>query len=154
MHRERNRVASGRSPGPPPTADACAEAGSQPFRIYTANRSLGPGAAIYPPIAYLPQGLALGIARALHLPVDSAYDPHQAGDLNNKRRRSICSFPADHAKPPELALLTLPMSLFQLASAALDGFSTSMTVLAPVFIKPYRKPFLASSPSSPQLVTS
>ena len=32
--------------------------------------------------------------------------------------------------PLQLALLTLPMSLFQLASAALDGFSTSMAVLA------------------------
>ena len=28
VHRERNRVASGRSPGPPPTADALVEAGN------------------------------------------------------------------------------------------------------------------------------
>ena len=131
VHRERNRVASGRSPGPPPTADALVEAGNVSLSGSTQPIALSaPGAAIYPPIAYLPQGLALGIARALHLTVDSAYDLTRLVTLITSAAVLFAAFQLITPSPLELALLTLPMSLFQLASAALDGFSTSMTVLA------------------------
>ena len=47
--------------------------------------------------------------------------------------------------PLQLALLTLPMSLFQLASAALDGFSTSRPCWCSVFIRPCQSHNIANS---------
>ena len=131
VHRESNRVAVGRSPGPPPTGADLAEAGkatlpgpSQPISLSA------PGAALYPPIAYLPQGLAIGIARALYLPVSSAYHLTRLVTLITSAAVLFAAFLLVTPSPLQLALLALPMSLFQMASAALDGFSTSMAVLA------------------------
>ena len=131
VHRKRNRVAVGRSPGPPPTGADLAEAGkatlpgpSQPISLSA------PGAALYPPIAYLPQGLAIGIARALYLPVSSAYHLTRLVTLITSAAVLFAAFLLVTPSPLQLALLALPMSLFQMASAALDGFSTSMAVLA------------------------
>lgn len=131
VHRKRNRVAVGRSPGPPPTkaalvdaANASLSASAQPIALSA------PGAAVYPPIAYIPQGLALGSARALHLPMGLAYGLARVVTLVTSAAVLYAAFQLVTPSPLQLALLTLPMSLFQLASAALDGFSTSMAVLA------------------------
>ena len=131
VHRESNRVAVGRSPGPAPTADELVAAGNTPLSESAQPISLSaPGAAVYPPIAYLPQGLALGSARALHLPMASAYALARLVSLTTSAAVLFAAFLLVTPSPLQLALLTLPMSLFQLASAALDGFSTSMAVLA------------------------
>ena len=131
VHREKNRVAVGRSPGPPPTAAALVEAGNASLSGSTQVIDIAaPGAAVYPPIAYLPQGFALGCARALNLPVASAYALARVLALTTSAAVLLAAFQLTTPSPLELALLSLPMSLFQLASAALDGFSTSMTVLA------------------------
>ena len=130
-HRERNRVVIGRSPGPPPTEAALVEAGNASLSGSTQPIALSaPGAAVYPPIAYLPQGLALGSARMLHLSVASAYGLARLVTLMTCAAVLFAAFRLVTPSPLQLALLTLPMSLFQLASAALDGFSTSMAVLA------------------------
>ena len=130
LHREKNRVAIGRSPGPPPTAAALVKAGNASLSGSTQPIDLSaPGAAVYPPIAYLPQGFALGCARTLNLPVASAYALVRVLTLTTSAAVLFAAFQLTTPSPLELALLTLPMSLFQLASAALDGFSTSMTVL-------------------------
>ena len=49
VHREKNRYI-GRSPGPPPTPTALVGRQRQPFRIYPANRSLGPWCRRVPPL--------------------------------------------------------------------------------------------------------
>ena len=131
VHRESNRVAVGRSPGPPPTATELVAAGNTSLSESAEPISISaPGAAVYPPIAYLPQGLALCSARALHLPVASAYALARLVSLTTSAAVLFAAFLLVTPSPLQLALLTLPMSLFQLASAALDGFSTSMAVLA------------------------
>ena len=131
IHRESNRIAIGRSPGPPPTAAELVAAGNTSLSESAQPSSISaPGAAVYPPIAYLPQGLALGSARALHLPVASAYALARLVTLITSAAVLFAAFLLVTPSPLQLALLTLPMSLFQLASAALDGFSTSMAVLA------------------------
>ena len=131
VHRQKNRVDVGRSPGPAPTAVALEAAGSaslsgsgQPIALSA------PGAAIYPPFAYLPQGLALGTSQALRLPVASAYSLARVVTLIASVAVLFTAFQLVTPSPLQLALLTLPMSLFQLASTALDGFSTSVAVLA------------------------
>lgn len=131
VHRETNRVAVGRSPGPPPTATEVVAAGNTSLSKSAQPISISaPGAAVYPPIAYLPQGFALGSARALHLPMTSAYALARLVTLMTSAAVLFAAFLLVTPSPLQLALLTLPMSLFQLASAALDGFSTSMAVLA------------------------
>ena len=131
VHRERNRVAVGRSPGPPPTGAELVAAGNTSLSESAQPISISaPGAAVYPPIAYLPQGLAMGIARALHLPMASAYALARLVTLITSAAVLFAAFLLVTPSPLQLALLTLPMSLFQMASAALDGFSTSMAVLA------------------------
>ena len=131
VHRESNRVAVGRSPGPPPTAAELVAAGNTSFSESTKPISISaPGAAIYPPIAYLPQGLALWSARALHLRMASAYALARLVTLTTSAAVLFAAFLLVTPSPLQLALLALPMSLFQMASAALDGFSTSMAVLA------------------------
>ena len=131
VHRESNRVAVGRSPGPPPTATELVAAGNTSLSESAEPISISaPGAAVYPPIAYLPQGLALCSARALHLPVASAYALARLVSLTTSAAVLFAAFLLVTPSPLQLALLTLPMSLFQLASADLDGFSTSMAVLA------------------------
>ena len=131
VHRESNRVAVGRSPGPPPTAAELVAAGNTSLSESAQPISISaPGAAVYPPIAYLPQGLAMGSARALHLPMASAYALARLVTLITSAAVLFAAFLLVTPSPLQLALLTLPMSLFQLASAALDGFSTSMAVLA------------------------
>ena len=130
VHRERNRVAVGRSPGPPPTATTLEAAGSASLSVSGQPIALSaPGAAVYPPLAYLPQGLALGISRMLHLPVAATYRLTRQVTLITSAAVLFAAFQLITPSPLQLALLTLPMSLFQLASAALDGFSTSMAML-------------------------
>ena len=130
-HRESNRFAVGRSPGPPPTAAELVAAGNTSFLESAKPISISaPGAAVYPPIAYLPQGLALCSARALHLPMARAYALARLVTLITTAAALFAAFLLITPSPLQLALLTLPMSLFQMASAALDGFSTSMAVLA------------------------
>ena len=131
VHRKSNRVAVGRSPGPPPTAAALAAAGNSSLSESAQPISLSaPGAAVYPPIAYLPHGLALSSARALHLPMGSTYTLVRLVTMMTSAAVLFAAFLLVTPNPLQLALLTLPMSLFQLASAALDGFSTSMAMLA------------------------
>ena len=130
VHRERNRVALGRSPGPPPTAAALTEAGNA--RLSGSGQPIAlsaPGAAVYPPIAYLPQGLALGCARRLHLTAGSTYRLARLVSLITSTAILFAAFLLFTPSPLQLALLSLPMSLFQLSSAALDGFSNSVAVL-------------------------
>ena len=130
VHRESNRIAVGRSPGPPPTAAEVVAAGNNSLSESAPPVSISaPGAAVYPPIAYLPQGIALGSARALNLPMSSAYALARLMTLVTSAATLFAAFILVTPSPLQLALLALPMSLFQMASAALDGFSTSMAVL-------------------------
>ena len=131
LHRQRNRVFARRSSGPVPTQAALQASGQlQLDKAAPAVEIPAPGAAVYPPLAYLPQGLALGVAQALHWPVEIAYGFARLMGLLCSAAALFIAFRLITPSPLQLALLSLPMSLFQLASASLDGFSNSIAVLA------------------------
>lgn len=89
-----------------------------------------PGSALYPPLIYLPHGVAFSFARTLHLPVLFTYNLTRLLSLLSSACVLFVAFVVYTPGPLEVALLTLPMFLFQLASPTLDGFSVSLSVLA------------------------
>ena len=131
LHRQKNRVLSQRSSGPVPTEAELQTSGQlQLNKAATAVTMPAPGAAVYPPLAYLPQGLALGLAQAWHWPVVVAYGLARLSALLFSAAALFIAFLLINPSPLQLALLTLPMSLFQMASASLDGFINSIAVVA------------------------
>ena len=131
LHRLRNRVAVGRDLALAPAPIELAQAGKDALGATTGLTSLqAPGSAVYPPLIYLPQGLALKVGRWLRLPVASAYSLARLAALLASAMVLWLAFRLRAPNPLSLALLALPMSVFQLASAALDGFATSLAVLA------------------------
>jgi hypothetical protein len=130
LRRQHNRVLTGRSPGPPPPPAALARADQAPLGGPGRDSLPAPGSAVYPPLVYLPHGLALGLARGLGLPAATAYGLARLLALLASAAVLLAAFCLSTPNPLQLALLALPMSLFQLASASLDGFSTSLAVLA------------------------
>ncbi len=131
INRHRNRVATGRISGHEPTESALKKAGDQNLGSAEPPISMpAAGAALYPPLAYLPQGLALGIAKAWKLPVATGYEMTKWMVLLSSAFVLFISFQLIPPNPLQLTLLSLPMSLFQVASASIDGFSTSITILA------------------------
>ena len=130
LRRQFNRVLSGRAPGPPPPPAALARVDQGLLGGPGAVSVPAPGAAVYPPLAYLPQGLALGLGQALGWPAATAYGLARLLALLASAAALYVAFCLTTPNPLQLALLALPMSLFQLASASLDGFSTSLAVLA------------------------
>lgn len=87
-----------------------------------------PGAAYYFPIIYLPQTSALLIGERLGLTVDSSYRLARAFALLAAALLVFSAFRIYPANPIVLALIALPMSLFQLSSASLDGISTALAM--------------------------
>lgn len=131
VYRHRNRVAAGREPGPAPSAAALAVVADQPLgSAQPRHRSPAPGSAVYPPLAYLPQGLALGTCERLGCSAKAAYGLARLAALLTSVAVLWLAFSLVVPSPWSIALIALPMSLFQLASAALDGVSTSLAVLA------------------------
>ena len=134
INRQRNRVATGKLTGPKPNKAELKKAGDQKLGSDKPSISMpAAGAAVYPPLAYFPQGLALGLAKALHLPVAIGYQMSRWMVLFSSAFSLFLAFQLITPNPLQLTLLSLPMSLFQVASASIDGFSTSIAVLAVSF---------------------
>lgn len=89
-----------------------------------------PGTGYYFPLIYLPQALGLGLGEALDISVEHSYYLARFFTLLFTVLTLVLAFSMLSPSPLILALLVLPMSLFQVASASLDAFSTALAVLA------------------------
>lgn len=128
LHRQNNRARAGRSTKAP-SLERLTRAGEQRLGGPGIARFEAPGAALYPPIAYLPQASALATARVLGLPLWQAYGLARLLALLASVALLWLAFQLVIPSPLQLTLLALPMSLFQLASASLDGVTNSLAVL-------------------------
>lgn len=89
-----------------------------------------PGTGFYFPGIYTPQAIALAIGQALDLSIDTSY---RLARLLNILAGLLILFAAFRIAPPPplaIALLILPMSLFQFMSASIDGVSNALTILS------------------------
>lgn len=87
-----------------------------------------PGAAYYFPVIYLPQTSALLLGEHLGMTVDTSYRLARAFALLAAALLIFLAFRVYPANPLTVVLIALPMSLFQLSSASLDGISTALAI--------------------------
>lgn len=96
---------------------------------HASNFSIAPGTGYYFPLVYLPQAAGLAIGQALDLSVDLSY--RLARLLALGATLGLLFF-ATRIYPTNfltLALLALPMTVFQMVSATLDGTTTALAIL-------------------------
>lgn len=89
-----------------------------------------PGAGYYFPAIYLPQAFGLGVGQLLDLKVMHSYYLARATTWVICGALLFSAFRLLTPGPLAMALLLLPMSLFQLASPTIDGLSLSLSLLA------------------------
>ena len=89
-----------------------------------------PGTAYYFPLIYTPQAVGLALGRLLRLKVQHSYYLARFVTLASTILVLALSFAIFAPTPITLALLMLPMSLFQAVSAGLDPFSSALAILA------------------------
>lgn len=89
-----------------------------------------PGTGYYVPLIYAPQAVGLWLGRTLNLSVANSYQLVRALCLLSCLGLLAAAF--RFLRPPmlALALLLLPMTVFQLLSPTLDGITTCLAVLA------------------------
>jgi uncharacterized membrane protein len=90
--------------------------------------STTPGTGYYFPAIYLPQALALWTGQRLHLSVDQSY--HLARLLCILLIAAVVVYAFELFAPSVLvvALLALPMTVFQAATASIDGLTIALTL--------------------------
>ena len=89
-----------------------------------------PGTGFYFPISYLPQAIGLSVGEKLGLTIDSSYQLARYLTLVSIIVILFCSFNLYPVNPLVFAILFLPMSIFQLSSASLDGITIAMSVFS------------------------
>ncbi len=87
-----------------------------------------PGTAVYFPLIYVPQALALAIGERSGMTVDASYRLARFFVLLASACVLALAFRLFPASPLLVALLILPMSLFQFSSATLDAFSNALAI--------------------------
>lgn len=92
--------------------------------------SAAPGTGYYLPAIYVPQALGLAIGEAAGLTVGASYDLAVLLTILSCALLLWTAFAVYPTNPVVLALLILPMSIFQFASATIDGLSMALTVLS------------------------
>lgn len=107
--------------------------------VYSANRikwtgtkefrSL-PGISYYFPIIYTPQAVGLALGEKLKLSVDTSYRLARFIALVSIAIILFVTFNIYPVNPLTIALLIIPMSVFQISSASQDGISTALGILA------------------------
>lgn len=92
--------------------------------------ALSPGTGYYFPFVYFPQAMSLGLAKAMGLGLDLSYRLVRISNLIFGV--AILALAFFIWKPPVfvMALLLLPMSLFQAMSASIDLSATAIAILA------------------------
>lgn len=89
-----------------------------------------PGTGYYFPVIYLPQTSGLLIGEWLGLSVDHSYRLSRAFAILAAALILYFSFTLHPPNPLVLGLIALPMTLFQISSATLDGIATALAVFA------------------------
>lgn len=99
---------------------------------WTANKifTAAAGTGYYFPILYTPQAIGLFIGEYAHLSIDRSYRLARLMSSIVACFIIIAAFAISAPNALVLALLTIPMTLFQIAAANLDGMATAVTILA------------------------
>lgn len=99
--------------------------------VWTGERvfSPAPGTGYYFPLAYAPQALAMSIGEISGLTVHDSYRLARAFVLIFSAILIVAANSITPINAFVIGLLVIPMSIFQLSSASLDAFTTSMTLL-------------------------
>ncbi len=91
--------------------------------------SAAPGTGYYLPLAYLPQAAALAVSRHAGLSVDSSYRAARWVSLAVALSLIAWALRLYPLPPVVFGLLAVPMTLFQMSSASLDGVTYALAVL-------------------------
>lgn len=94
------------------------------------NFSGAPGTGFYFPIIYMPQAMGLAIGKILGLTIDTSYLIARFMALASIALILFAAFKVYPVNPLTIALLIIPMSVFQFSSASLDGVSTALAVFS------------------------
>jgi uncharacterized membrane protein len=92
--------------------------------------STAPGTGFYFPVIYFPQALALGVGKWLDFTVDHSYRLARVFALIAIVLILYAAFRLYPPNPLVLALIAIPMTLFQMSSASLDGVSTALAIFS------------------------
>jgi uncharacterized membrane protein len=87
-------------------------------------------AASYFPIIYMPQAVGVTIGEILGLTIDTSYLIARSMALLSISLILFAAFKIYPVNPLTIALLILPMSVFQFSSASLDGVSTALAIFS------------------------
>ena len=118
---------------PPPQDKVTAEVSDSANQIrWSKERTYdpSPGTGYYFPLIYAPQAAGLYWGERLDLTVDQSYRLARAFALLVSVLLIGAAFKIHAPHALTLTLLVMPMTLFQLASASLDGMATALAVLA------------------------
>jgi len=96
----------------------------------TESYSPAAGTGYYFPLIYTPQALGLGVGKLFDLTVDASYRLARVFSLAAIVTVLIAALLLYEIPALVTAILILPMTLFQMSSASLDGFSNALAVLA------------------------
>lgn len=89
-----------------------------------------PGTGYYFPLIYAPQAVGLGVGRLFNLTIDTSYRLARLLSLVAVVALLITALLLYETPPLVTAFFMLPMTLFQMSSASLDGVSNALAVLA------------------------
>lgn len=92
--------------------------------------SPAPGTGYYFPLNYLPQAIGLGLGELTGMTVGHSVQLARFFALAATLGLLFAAFRIARPNPLVYTLLLLPMTLFQLSTASLDGVSTALSVLA------------------------
>jgi len=97
-----------------------------------------PGTSYYLPLLYAPQATALLLGERMHLTIQDSYQLARAFSSLACFALLVLAFILYPVNLGVLALISLPMSLFQMASASLDGVSNAVAIVCiAVFMRLY-----------------
>ena len=105
------------------------------------EQSAAPGTGYYFPVIYTPQAVGLAVGETLGWTVGNSYRLARLLALLASCLLLLLAFGLHRPPLLALALLTLPMSMFQMSAASLDGISNAVAVLAvSLFLRMTRSP--------------
>lgn len=107
----------------------------------TKSFSATPATAFYFPLIYAPQGFALKLGKLIGLSINQSYYLTRFVTSATVLIIVGIAFAITTPSPVTLALLMMPMSVYQFSSTSLDGIATALSVLLiSIFLKLLRDP--------------